>query len=47
MFDYGDSWLFVFTKSRKTPQALETSVKYPKIISEVGSKPEQYPERED
>lgn len=47
MFDYGDSWLFIITKSRKNPQELKEGVKYPRIINEVGNKPEQYPEWED
>jgi len=47
MFDYGDSWLFIITKSRKNPQELKKGVKYPRIINEVGNKPEQYPEWED
>jgi len=44
MFDYGDSWLFIITKSRKNPQEFKEGVKYPRIINEVGNKPEQYPE---
>lgn len=47
MFDYGDSWLFIITKNRKSPQELKEGVKYPRIINEVGNKPEQYPEWED
>jgi len=47
MFDYGDSWLFVITKSRKGPQESKEGVKYPRIINEAGNKPEQYPEWED
>ena len=47
MFDYGDSWLFVITKSRKQPQGLKQGIKYPRIVAEVGNKPEQYPDWED
>ena len=44
MFDYGDSWLFKITKSRKKPHDPVTDIHYPRIIKEVGEKPVQYPE---
>ena len=47
MFDYGDSWLFIITKSRKKPQEVLNGVEYPRIINEEGNKPDQYPEWED
>ena len=47
MFDYGDSWLFKITKSRKSPQEPQQDVEYPRVINEVGEKPEQYPEWEE
>lgn len=47
MFDYGDSWLFVISKSRKKPQEVQEGVEYPRVINEEGNKPEQYPEWED
>lgn len=47
MFDYGDSWLFVISKSRKKPQEIQDGVKYPRIINEEGNKPDQYPEWEE
>lgn len=47
MFDYGDSWLFVISKSRKKPQEAQEGVEYPRVINEEGNKPEQYPEWED
>jgi len=43
LFDYGDHWLFRITKSRKNPQELKTGIKYPRLLSEVGKAPEQYP----
>ncbi len=43
MFDYGDSWLFKITKNRKKPQEPKRGEKYPRIVGEVGKKPEQYP----
>ena len=43
LFDYGDHWLFRITKSRKRPQEPKTGIKYPRLLSEVGKAPEQYP----
>jgi hypothetical protein len=42
MFDYGDSWLFKLTKTRKSPQHPRKDTEYPRLISESGKKPEQY-----
>ena len=47
LFDYGDSWLFQISKSRKKPFQATTGIKYPRVISETGVKPEQYPEWEE
>jgi hypothetical protein len=47
MFDYGDSWLIKVSRSRKQPLAAETGVTYPRLISEVGEKPPQYPDFEE
>jgi len=47
MFDYGDHWLFSVTKSRKKAQQAKQGIKYPRIINETGSKPEQYPSWEE
>ncbi len=47
MFDYGDSWLFQVSVSRKKPFSAEADVKYPRLISESGEKPEQYPTWEE
>lgn len=46
LFDYGDSWLFKITKSRKKPHNSEKGKKYPRIIEVKGKTPEQYPEWE-
>jgi hypothetical protein len=43
LFDYGDSWLFKISNSRKKPFQPVIDVKYPRVVSEVGVKPEQYP----
>jgi len=43
MFDYGDSWLFKLSKTRKKPQDIQLGVDYPRIVAEVGTKPMQYP----
>ena len=47
MFDYGDSWLFKITKSRKKPQEPKQGTDYPRMVNETGSKPEQYPAWEE
>lgn len=47
LFDYGDSWLFAVTKSRKNPGNPEPRVKYPRVIDERGVKPEQYPDGDE
>ena len=43
LFDYGDSWTFRITKSRKKPQEPVPGIIYPSLIEEKGVKPEQYP----
>ena len=43
LFDYGDSWTFRITKSRKKPQEPIQGIEYPRLIEEEGIKPEQYP----
>ena len=43
LFDYGDSWTFRITKSRKKAQEPVQGIEYPRLIEEVGVKPEQYP----
>lgn len=47
MFDYGDSWLFKVSKARSLPKEPEKAVKYPRVVSEKGCKPEQYPSFEE
>ncbi|MEZ5942525.1 MAG: hypothetical protein R3C18_14115 [Planctomycetaceae bacterium] len=42
LFDYGDSWLFRVSKSRKRPQNPAAGVKYPRVVKETGKKPIQY-----
>jgi hypothetical protein len=43
LFDYGDHWLFKITKSRKSPQEPKIDIKYPRLLSETGKAPVQYP----
>lgn len=43
LFDYGDSWIFQISRTRQKPFAAESGVEYPRLISESGEKPEQYP----
>ena len=43
LFDYGDNWLFQVSRTRKKPFAAEPGEEYPRLISEGGEKPQQYP----
>ena len=47
LFDYGDNWLFSLTKSRSAMTAPEPKITYPRLVLEVGKRPEQYPSMED
>ena len=42
LFDFGDSWVFKITRSRKKATCME-KVTYPRVIEHQGSNPEQYP----
>jgi len=44
MFDYGDSWLFQISKSRKKRFSEKPDTFYPRVALESGNKPEQYPD---
>jgi len=44
LFDYGDNWLFQISPSRKKPFPPVAGIKYPHVIAESGTKPEQYPD---
>jgi hypothetical protein len=44
LFDWGDEWVFKISPSRKRPHEPVKRVKYPRIESESGVKPEQYPD---
>ena len=46
LFDYGDSWYFRISKTRKKPMAKEKGIKYPRVVETVGENPEQYPDYE-
>lgn len=46
-FDFGDSWLFKITKTRKGVHQPCPGIKYPRLILEIGEKPEQYPAWEE
>lgn len=47
LFDYGDNWLFQISNSRKKPFSPASDVEYPRVLSEAGTKPEQYPDWDD
>ena len=42
-FDYGDDWKFQISRTRKKPKEPEPGKKYPRVVSEEGIKPTQYP----
>ena len=47
LFDYGAHWLFKISKARKAPQAPNPDVEYPRLVSESGTLPRQYPCEDD
>ena len=47
LFDYGASWIFKISKSRKAPRAAVDGVEYPRVVKETGQKPLQYGPVED
>jgi hypothetical protein len=46
LFDYGDSWYFRITRTRKKEKQKQAGVTYPRIVEKVGNNPEQYPDYE-
>ena len=42
LFDYGDSWVFQVSKTRKKPFESVSNVNYPNVMSQSDFKPEQY-----
>ena len=47
LFDFGDEWLFKVTRTQRRPHDPEEGVVYPRVVKEVGTKPEQYPGYEE
>lgn len=47
LFDWGDEWVFKISPTRKRPKEPATGVSYPRVDSELGTKPSQYPPYED
>ena len=47
LFDWGAEWLFKISSSRKRPHEPVKRVKYPRVESESGIKPVQYPGDEE
>ena len=47
LFDYGDDWLFSISKNKSPVRELGRSEALPRLVSESGEKPEQYPSFED
>jgi len=46
LFDFGDSWVFQITKSRKEIIEIKTTT-YPLLVESTGVNPEQYPDYEE
>ncbi|WP_037027324.1 IS1096 element passenger TnpR family protein [Psychromonas aquimarina] len=42
-FDFGDDWIFQISKTRKKAKQPINGQIYPRVITESGKKPEQYP----
>jgi len=47
LFDYGDSWLFKISKTKKKAWKPDSRGAYPRLVLETGQKPEQYPDWEE
>ncbi len=47
LFDWGDEWVFKISKTRKSLKPALPRVKYPRVESESGIKPVQYPADDD
>ena len=47
LFDYGDHWLFRIARTKTATQEPDPSINYPRLLSEAGERPEQYPSMED
>jgi len=43
-FDFGDDWIFQVSKTRKKAKKSSAGQIYPRVISEPGKRPEQYPD---
>jgi hypothetical protein len=43
LFDFGDSWTFKISKSRRKPKPPEDGVTYPVVTERIGKNPVQYP----
>ncbi|MCY2983547.1 MAG: hypothetical protein NTY15_07900 [Planctomycetota bacterium] len=47
LFDWGDEWVFKISKMRKSLQQASPGVNYPRVESELGTTPRQYPSFDD
>jgi hypothetical protein len=47
LFDYGDNWVFQVSRAREKPFEAKPGDKFPRLISEQGTKPEQYPDYDE
>jgi len=42
LFDYGDHWLFKIARATRTAAVPAPKVKYPRLLRESGTRPQQY-----
>ena len=47
LFDYGDCWIFKIAKVKLVKEQPDPRLMYPRIVSEAGNPPEQYPTTEE
>jgi Plasmid pRiA4b ORF-3-like protein len=47
MFDYGDSWYFRISKTKKKLMPKQKGISYPRVVEAVGKNPEQYPDYDE
>jgi hypothetical protein len=47
LFDYGDDWSFSIAKAKSSVTGPQGNESLPRLVSESGEKPEQYPSFED
>jgi hypothetical protein len=46
-FDFGDDWMFQISRTRHKPFEPGPGAEYPQLLSERGTRPDQYPSLDD